>query len=187
MILLILRAFLPIDPSVEPRPSGRCVAAAWLETGSGPPLRSRRMATSGRFLLQALWLALKANHRGGRRELTRLGGHSGASRLGRRPPLGHCAPWRESGSGSEGATQPSRRHRCGLICPSENAGRGWRICPGPTNFAAIKQRRIGGIWGDRTRSPPAQILGRIGRGGVAWTRGGVASRSVAPCRCSAAS
>ena len=86
-------------------------------------------------------------------------------------PLGHCAPWRESGSGSEGATQPSRRHRCGLICPSENAGRGWRIRPGPTNFAAIKQRRIGRIWGDRTRSPPAQILGRIGRGGASHGRG----------------
>ena len=38
-----------------------------------------------------------------------------------------------------------------------NAGRGWRICP-------PKPRRIGGIWGERTRRPPAQILGHIGRG-----------------------
>jgi hypothetical protein len=35
------------------------------------------------------------------------------------------------------------------------------------------------MWGERTRRPPAQILSRIGPGGVAWTRGGVASRSVA--------
>ena len=64
---------------------------------------------------------------------------------------------RRDGAPAEGATQPPRPHRRGLICPSESAGRGWRICP-------PKPRRIGGIWAERTRRPPAQILSRIGRG-----------------------
>src|SRR5271167_2321118 len=65
---------------------------------------------------------------------------------------------------AEGATQPPRRHRRGLICPSESSGRGWRDRPGPTYFGP-QQRRIGGTRGEQTRRrPPAQILGHIGRG-----------------------
>ena len=57
----------------------------------------------------------------------------------------------------------------------------------PTYFTPPKQRRIGGIWGERTRRPRAQILGRISRGASHGRGEEFASRSVAACRLPAAS
>ncbi len=47
----------------------------------------------------------------------------------------------DGGNVRSGATQPQRRHRRGLICPSGSSGRGWRICPGPTFFGGLDPNR----------------------------------------------
>ena len=70
--------------------------------------------------------------------------------------------------------------------PAESLDRGRCSRSGPTYFAPPKQRRIGGMRGERTRRPRPKILEPYWPGGASHDAGrSSASRSVAACRLSA--
>jgi hypothetical protein len=111
---------------------------------------------------------------------------------------------RESGSGSEGAVpavDPHQRAHA-IVCDGDGVSKGCnatsktsstrvnlsiRKCGPRLAHLPPKPWRIGGMLGERTRRPPALNSRPYWPGGRRMTRGGVASRSAAACRLSAAS